>query len=103
MDIKQAQLKDNGPAIKSSESNYTGGDNKSWSSTIEEFVKSAIIKKEKIEEITFSHIIGQEKAKRALKETVIIPLIRPDLFDGLRGEQGKGILLFGPPEYSKCT
>lgn len=43
---------------------------------------------------------GQEDAKQAIKEIIVWPLQRPDLFSGLRGPP-KGILLYGPPGTGK--
>ncbi len=41
-------------------------------------------------------VVGLESAKRALQEAVILPLIRPDLYTGLRSPP-RGICLYGSP------
>ncbi|KAG6018030.1 hypothetical protein E4U54_006932 [Claviceps lovelessii] len=52
------------------------------------------------DEVHWSDIAGLEIAKNALRETVVYPFLRPDLFLGLR-EPARGMLLFGPPGTGK--
>jgi hypothetical protein len=41
-------------------------------------------------------IAGLDFAKQSVQEIVVWPMLRPDIFTGLRGPP-KGLLLFGPP------
>ncbi|KAG7202403.1 hypothetical protein KM043_018719 [Ampulex compressa] len=50
--------------------------------------------------ITWDDIAGLEYVKKIIKEVVVYPMLRPDIFTGLRGPP-KGILLFGPPGTGK--
>ncbi|XP_034407711.1 LOW QUALITY PROTEIN: fidgetin-like protein 1 [Cyclopterus lumpus] len=50
--------------------------------------------------VTWDDIAGLEFAKNTIKEIVVWPMLRPDIFTGLRGPP-KGILLFGPPGTGK--
>ncbi|XP_006901652.1 PREDICTED: fidgetin-like protein 1-like [Elephantulus edwardii] len=50
--------------------------------------------------VNWDDIAGVEFAKTTIKEIVVWPMLRPDIFTGLRGPP-KGILLFGPPGTGK--
>lgn len=62
----------------------------------------ATIIKELIEpkdlDVSFEDIGGMEAQISNLQETVIYPLLYPQLFQGLLGPP-KGVLLYGPPGY----
>ena len=46
--------------------------------------------------VMFEDIAGLEFAKKCVQEIICWPMMRPDLFTGLRALP-KGLLLFGPP------
>ncbi|GMR59660.1 hypothetical protein PMAYCL1PPCAC_29855, partial [Pristionchus mayeri] len=51
-------------------------------------------------ETTWADVAGLEGAKKVLKEIVVWPFLRPDIFKGIRAPP-KGVLLFGPPGTGK--
>ncbi|KAJ2850577.1 putative 26S proteasome subunit yta6 [Coemansia brasiliensis] len=50
--------------------------------------------------VTWDDIAGLSQAKRAVHMAVIYPLLKPELFQGIRSPP-KGLLLFGPPGTGK--
>ena len=51
-------------------------------------------------DVKFSDVVGLKDAKEILREIIIVPNLRPDLFKGLRAPP-RGLLLFGPPGTGK--
>ncbi|GFH56915.1 spastin [Chaetoceros tenuissimus] len=65
-----------------------------------ELIKNEIYIDSKSINVSWSDISGLQKAKQALQEAAILPLLRPDLYQGLRSAP-KGVLLYGPPGTGK--
>eukprot|EP01083_Nonionella_stella_P035492 96822_1 len=51
-------------------------------------------------DLSFADVIGLNNVKLALYETIILPYIRPDLFESV-SKSTQGLLLFGPPGNGK--
>jgi vacuolar protein-sorting-associated protein 4 len=51
-------------------------------------------------DVKLSEVANLEVAKQALRESIILPILRPDLFKGGR-QPWKGVLLYGPPGCGK--
>ena len=66
---------------------------------IQQIMDNIVEKTAKIS-IGFEDIAGQETAKQALREMIVLPNLNPDLFQGLLSPP-KGLLLFGPPGNGK--
>lgn len=50
--------------------------------------------------LKFSDIVGMDDIRRSIQEVIVLPRLRPDLFEGIRSPP-RGILLYGPPGNGK--
>lgn len=75
-----------------------GGGDDEEESEISGAIAGAIVREKP--NVKWDDVANLETAKRALRESVILPMSRPDLFTGAR-RPWKGILLFGPPGNGK--
>lgn len=65
---------------------------------LENSIEDAIVSEKP--DVNLSDVAGLEDAKTALREAIVLPLLRPDLFTGSR-QPWRGILLHGPPGCGK--
>jgi len=90
---------------RSAASSRRGGDRTGLESTpaSKEDQLTAMIESDMLDQspgIMFDQVAGLAKAKQSLREMVILPATRPDLFSGLRAPT-RGLLLYGPPGNGK--
>ena len=55
---------------------------------------------EKNPNVTFADIAGLDDVKKMLEEAVLLPILMPQYFTGIR-RPWKGVLMFGPPGTGK--
>lgn len=69
---------------------------------VEEHLVEAIMNQilDRTNSVAWNEIAGLAHAKQSIQEIVIWPMLRPDIFTGLRGPP-RGLLLFGPPGTGK--
>ncbi len=53
--------------------------------------------------VTFDDVGGHRAQIRALQESVLLPLVYPEVFDGFGIEPPRGVLFYGPPGKSTDT
>lgn len=82
-----------GDGDKSKSSSKDGDDNE-----LSNEISGAIVREKP--SVKWDDVADLVEAKKALRESVILPMARPDLFTGAR-RPWKGILLFGPPGNGK--
>jgi len=83
---------------ESKSSSSTAASSKESEDEIESAISSVIVREKP--NVKWEDVAGMENAKRALREAIILPMSRPDLFKGAR-KPWKGILMFGPPGCGK--
>lgn len=85
-----------------SDSSKTVAESKKSFKNIDQKLANTILDEVLIEkpEVEWQNIAGLSYAKQTLNEIVILPLLRPELFTGLRAP-ARGVLLFGPPGTGK--
>jgi len=79
---------------KSSKNPSSSEENSEYDKVLESSIVSETL------DLTLDDVAGLEDVKRSLREAIVLPLKRPDLFTGSR-QPWRGILLHGPPGCGK--
>ncbi|MBR51740.1 MAG: hypothetical protein CMD58_04430 [Gammaproteobacteria bacterium] len=81
-----------------SKNNINKGEQSDQNSELDQNIEASIVSENP--DITLNDVAGLEAVKRSLREAIVLPLKRPDLFTGSR-QPWRGILLHGPPGCGK--
>ena len=81
-----------------SKNNTNRGEQSDQNSELDQNIEASIVSENP--DITLNDVAGLEAVKRSLREAIVLPLKRPDLFTGSR-QPWRGILLHGPPGCGK--
>ena len=81
-----------------SKNNTNKGEQSDQNSELDQNIEASIVSENP--DITLNDVAGLEAVKRSLREAIVLPLKRPDLFTGSR-QPWRGILLHGPPGCGK--
>ena len=81
-----------------SKNNTNRGEQSDQNSELDQNIEASIVSENS--DITLNDVAGLEAVKRSLREAIVLPLKRPDLFTGSR-QPWRGILLHGPPGCGK--
>ncbi|KAG2497959.1 hypothetical protein HYH03_004220 [Edaphochlamys debaryana] len=91
---KEAGAKAQGPAAAVSAKKQYGGPDQELAQMLERDIVDQGVT------VKWDDIAGLEEAKRVLNEALVLPMIMPEFFTGIR-KPVKGVLLFGPPGTGK--
>lgn len=83
---------------QNSKNNTNRGEQSDQNSELDQNIEASIVSENP--DITLNDVAGLEAVKRSLREAIVLPLKRPDLFTGSR-QPWRGILLHGPPGCGK--
>merc|ERR1712150_202702 len=95
---KKGELNKEGAAHGSFLAHCYGEDGKGPDSELIKMLEQDCV--DRCPQVVWDSIAGLEQAKSLLEEAVVLPLIIPDYFQGIR-RPWKGVLMFGPPGTGK--
>lgn len=89
-------------SLKPNNNSNNNSNNSNINGNVDEYILERISREilETNLNLKWDDIVGLENVKKIINEIVVWPMLRPDIFTGLRGPP-KGLLLFGPPGTGK--